>query len=281
MDVSTFELLYRPLTPPLPGNTGAIARRVLQGYFLTVSNLDPMNGFRFRIVFRISLPQPADPSRTLANNALFISDVAGPGNTFRTSLTNAPSGSNRFTTEFEVPAGATALVVLLPDITAPGFFTTGPENIEIRGNVALELPCEVPGNAQPGRLTRTRPQAGAPARVLLHAELRATYLPEGWPAMRREDLDFDQTATTLTLASGKGANEIASQSACPFVVPERDIPDRIDPDRFDPDRFDPLQRVLSGLGAMAIDRENMAMLSEQLAEAGIPVRVVSDGEPER
>jgi hypothetical protein len=277
MDVSTFELLYRPLTPPLPGNTDAIARRVLQGYFLTVSNLDQTNGFRFRIAFRISLPQPPDPSRTLANGALFISDVAGPGNTFRTSLDNDPAGSNRFTGVFEVPAGATALVVLLPNITAPGFFSSGPEDIEIRGNVALELPCELPDDAPPRRITRTRPQAGAPAPVLLHAELRATYLPEAFPATGTQDLDFDQSATTLTLASGKGANEIASDSPCPFRVPNFGDRDRFDPDRpVGVDRDDPAGRVVDGLAAMATDADNMEMLSRILAEAGIPVRVVAD-----
>lgn len=45
MEVSTFEILYKPLTPPLGPGTEAIGRRVLQGYFLTVAN---MEAFDFR-----------------------------------------------------------------------------------------------------------------------------------------------------------------------------------------------------------------------------------------
>lgn len=176
-----------------------------------------------------------------------------------------------------MPAGATALVVLLPNITAPNFFSSGPKDIEIRGNVALELPCELPDDAPPGRITRTRPQAGAPARLPLHAELRATYLPEGWPGASAQDLDFDQTATTLTLASGKGANEIPSDSPCPFRVPDFVDRDRFHPDRpIGVDRDDAAGRVVSGLAAMATDAENMEMLSRMLEEAGLPVRVVAN-----
>lgn len=120
--------------------------------------------------------------------------------------------------------------------------------------------------------------AGGRARALAVARRAARdHLPEGWPGASAQDLDFDQTATTLTLASGKGANEIASDSPCPFRVPNFGDRDRFDPDRpFGVDRDDPAGRVVDGLAAMATDADNMEMLSRVLAEAGMPVRVVAD-----
>jgi hypothetical protein len=44
MEVSTFELLYKPLTP----SGGDIARRVFEGYFLTITNLEDQD-YTYRI----------------------------------------------------------------------------------------------------------------------------------------------------------------------------------------------------------------------------------------
>ena len=276
MDVSTFEILYRPLTPPLGPGTEAIARRVLQGYFLTVSNLDDANDFLFRIAFRISVPDPPNPSRTLAGNALFISDVAGPGNQFRTFLVNQPLGSNRFAANFPVPAGATALVVLLPDITAPGFFSSGPTDIEIRGNVQLDLPCRLPPDAPFGRLVQTEPQPGAPAPVLLNAEHRATYLPRGWPEEGVRPLDFDQTGTAVALAAGRARHDVASPDPCPLRIRRPELGDPGSPfaDGPDIDTGDGLEGIVREMGRLAPDRANLDAMSKVLRGAGVNIRLV-------
>lgn len=276
MDVSTFEILYRPLTPPLGPGTEAIARRVLQGYFLTVSNLDDANNFLFRIEFRISLPDPPNPSRTLDGNALLISDVAGPGNVFNTMLTNSPTGSNRFTATFSVPAGGTALVVLLPNITTPNFFSTGPDDIEIRGNVSLVLPCTFQPNPPFGFGT-LQEQPGAPAKVLLNAEHRATYLPADWPNMVEGDLDFDQTSTAVALASGQGLNDVESVGSCFLRVPDLELPDLFARAERVPSPLDPLTETAALMAALArLDPEpqNLDAMSNMLEAAGVPVRLM-------
>jgi hypothetical protein len=275
MEVSTFEILYRPLTPSLGAGTEAIARRVLQGYFLTVSNLDDVNSFVFRIEFRISLPSPANPSRTLAGNSLLISDVAGPDNVFNPNLINSPSGSNRFTANFTVPAGGTALVVLLPNITLPNFFTTGPQDIEVRGNVSLILPCTFRPNP-PAPFGFLQTQQGAPARVLLHAEHRSTYLPPDWPAVAAGDLDFDQTGTALTLASGQALNEVESVPSCFLTLPPIDLPDLIDRLPLVPSPIDPVARMAeltAGLAQLDPSKKNLDAMSKMLDELGIPIRL--------
>ncbi|MCF7985386.1 MAG: hypothetical protein K9L70_13365 [Thiohalocapsa sp.] len=277
MEVSTFEILYRPLTPPLGAGTEAIARRVLQGYFLTVANLDEDNDFVFRIEFGISLPMPANPSRTLDGNALLISDVAGPDNVFNTMLVNSPSGSNRFTANFTVPAGSTALVVLLPNITVPDFFTSGPEDVEIRGTVSLVLPCTFQPAIPPLGFGLLGTQPGAPARVLLNAEHRATYLPPGWPAVSG-DLDFDQTGTAIALASGKALNEIESVPSCLLTVPDLEIPDLFERLPRIPTPIDPLSQMVELTSALArLDpaEENLNAMSRMLEELGIPIRLAA------
>lgn len=57
MEVSNFEILYKPITPSLGAGTEAIARRVLQGYFLSVANTSTFD-FIFKIAFNITLPSP-------------------------------------------------------------------------------------------------------------------------------------------------------------------------------------------------------------------------------
>jgi hypothetical protein len=75
MEISTFEILTKPIAPPIAG-LEAVARRVVQGYFLTISNLEAID-LRYRIEFTISLPVPPDPNKILLNNAALIVDVEG------------------------------------------------------------------------------------------------------------------------------------------------------------------------------------------------------------
>lgn len=278
MEVSTFEILYKPLTPSLGAGTEAIARRVLQGYFLTVANLEAVD-FRFRIEFKITLPQPDNPSRRLDANALFITDVAAPDNVFSTSLPRTPAGGNRYVTSFVVPAGKTALVVLLPNITVPNFFVATPSDIEVRGTVSLALPCVFKVQTNPFKITYG-PQPGAPARVLLNAEHRATFLPPGWPVVASGDLDFDQTVVSVALARGRALNEIPQDAPCTFQLAGQTLAD------FGPqlsaagaliEAAEPATTIIAALTRLAPDAANLEAMSKLLQEAGVPIRLEAAG----
>lgn len=281
MEVSTFELLYKPLTPALEPGTDAIARRVLQGYFLTIANLEDVP-FRFRIEFNITLPSPDDPARRLDDNALFITDIAAPGNTFSTSLTRSPAGGNRYLRTFNVPAKTTALVVLLPNITVPGFFTTSTTpNIEIRGHVGLSLPCVfTAGPVTAGGLPSFTfgPQAGAPARVLLTAEHRSTYLPAGWPGNSIGDLDFDQTGVSLPLATGRALNEIPQVTPCRFIIGRLPLPtlrlaEFLVEQQDALEAIDPVTAIIGGLARLDPSPDNLERLDAMIGELDLPLRV--------
>jgi hypothetical protein len=80
VEISTFELLVKPIAPPIPEPLAPVARRVIQGYFLTISNLEK-KALRYRIEFSISLPVPPDPNKILLNNAVLVYDVEGANTT--------------------------------------------------------------------------------------------------------------------------------------------------------------------------------------------------------
>jgi hypothetical protein len=76
MEISTFEILTKSIAPAIPGAPELIpvARRIVQGYFLTISNLEAID-LRYRIEFTVSLPVPADPNKILLNNAFLVVDA--------------------------------------------------------------------------------------------------------------------------------------------------------------------------------------------------------------
>jgi hypothetical protein len=132
LPISTFELLVKPIAPRQMGNPAqeAIARRIVQGYFLTITNLEPLD-LTFRLDFRISTPNPADPDRTLFNNADLIFDIAGANNLIPLS---GDADSSRFGGSFRLPAGQTASVQLLPKQRLLSFANP---DFEVRGYVVL------------------------------------------------------------------------------------------------------------------------------------------------
>jgi hypothetical protein len=207
LPISTFELLVKPIAPRQMGNPAqeAVARRVVQGYFLTITNLESLD-LTFRLDFRISTPNPADPDRTLFNNADLIFDIAGANNLIPLA---GDADSNRFGGSFRLPAGQTASVQLLPK---QGLLSFPNPDFEVRGYVVLRLPA----------LRRNfgflfEPQTASPAKVLISAEIRGTFLPNDFPAVPAGD--FDQINYALPIASGKALNEVAPEPSR-FVVLE-------------------------------------------------------------
>lgn len=205
MEISTFELLAKPIAPPVPSapELNPVLRRVVQGYFLTISNLESID-LRYRIEFKISLPVPPDPAKILLGNAQLIIDVEG-ANSFL-ALTQSPTDPSVYRGFFRIPAGKTASVQLLP--TLPD--TLKLDALEVRGYVSLFLP---PRRFFPFPI----PQSENPVKVLLNPEIRGTFLPNGFPGVVG-DLDFDQINYTLAIASGKALNIIPPEPGGPIII---------------------------------------------------------------
>ncbi|MBD2080691.1 hypothetical protein [Leptolyngbya sp. FACHB-17] len=210
MEVSTFELLVKRIAPrlALPPAAQPVARRIVQGYFLTLSNLETID-LRYRLEFRISLPDsPAQAdavTRILEGNTFLIFDIAGSNNTL--SLIRVGTTGRYISQEFVIPAQKTASIELLPDVVR--FASQDDPALEIRGFVSLFLPRIFTGTTLPERLIG-RPQSPRPVKVLLNAEIRGTFLPNDFPA-NPASTDFDQINYSLALASGKALNEIESE----------------------------------------------------------------------
>ena len=197
MEISTFELLTKPIAP-VAGNISAVGRRIVQGYFLTISNLERFE-VEYRIQFTIRKPNPADPNRVLVGNALIFLDSAS--NNFPVTLIkDADQGqTENYRANFKIPGRNTASFQLLPNLEK----VLPASLLEVRGFVSL---------------FRRRPNAAAvlPVKVLLNPEIRGTFLPKGFPpplippppADADTKFDFDQINYTLAIASGKGFNEI-------------------------------------------------------------------------
>jgi hypothetical protein len=191
MEISTFEILAAPIAPVmgLPPELLPVARRIVQGYFLTISNLEAFSVV-YRIDFTISLPVPADPNKILLDNAVLLIDVEGANIEVPLTQTGQPEVYRGF---FTIPAHKTASVQLLPklpDVLTPGL-------LEVRGYVSLSR-----------AVFGFPPESFPPVKVLLNPEIRGTFLPNNFPSVVPTELDFDQINYTLAIASGKGLNEI-------------------------------------------------------------------------
>jgi hypothetical protein len=210
IEVSTLELLVKRIAPKmaLPPAAQSVARRVVQGYFLTIANLEAKD-LRYRLEFRISLPDsPADTDaadRILEGNTFLIYDIAGFNNIL--TLTRVGVTGRYVSQEFIIPAQKTASVELLPDVTK---FASLPDPLlEIRGYVSLSLPRDFSGSTPFEKLIG-KPQLPQPAKVLLNAEVRGTFLPNDFPS-NPNSADFDQINYSLALASGKALNLVPSE----------------------------------------------------------------------
>jgi hypothetical protein len=212
MIVSNFELLLKRIAPLA---SGAVARRVVQGYFLQITNLDPIRtGFFY---LRIKIPAlPAgsvfkaiDREFVLADtptdkkNVAAIFDIAGEENTER----NLSLNSSLTTADYKVIQSEplkigpqqTALITLLPNLTG-NIKLLKDEKLEVRGMVEL---LQVPiffGTLSPE------------IQVLITPEIRGTFLDNDYgtfpPPPVTNELDFDQINYGLPIASGKAQNTV-------------------------------------------------------------------------
>ncbi|MBE9010860.1 hypothetical protein IQ250_11645 [Pseudanabaenaceae cyanobacterium LEGE 13415] len=272
MEVSTFELLVKRIAPrmALPPVQQPVARRVVQGYFLTVSNLESID-LRYRLEFRISLPdnptQTDAMTRLLEGNTALIIDIAGANSVL--SLTRVGTSGRYISQEFVIPAQKTASIQLLPDVAR--FASQDNPMLEIRGFVSLLLPRVFGGSAIENVLGR--PQSPRPVRVLLNAEVRGTFLPNDFPA-NPASTDFDQINYSLALASGRALNELSSEPPR-IVVPGSPIgveiaPGAINMTPTNSEAVD-LAAMLAGMLTNNGNGTNLETLNRSLSELDLPI----------
>ena len=268
MEISTFELLAAPIAPVmgLPPALLPVARRVVQGYFLTISNLEPIS-VRYRIEFAISLPVPANPNKILLNNAVLVVDVEGLN--IPIALTQVPNKPQVYRGFFTIPPHKTASVQLLPklpDVLTPGL-------LEVRGYVSLfrvrtKFPFFPPL---------------PPVKVLLNPEIRGTFLPNDFLSAARTSPDFDQINYTLAIASGKGLNEIPSQPGFPFSI---DLPTfepileqlrngTLDLASLEADNSEKAQMLVLLLAELEANEVSLKDLNTVMEQLEIPIRISS------
>ena len=209
MLLSTFELLLKKITP----NAGRISgsdRRVLQGYFLSLSNPNSTST-RIRLRFNATTPS-LDPSKLLS-----VLDTGGSNNFSGTFVADGP---NRFRYDFTLDAEDTGLFILQPNI-----ITLDPnvDELEIRGFVDVFV------------LTPLLTIAGATTPLLVTPEHRGTFLP----SPNNVQNDFDQLNVAIPTSTGAGLLDVEVLSTfelfpriptfpLPFPQPELPIPTSIE-----------------------------------------------------
>jgi hypothetical protein len=210
MNLSNFEVVYKTIFP------GA-SKPVLQGYFLSVTNLGNST-LQFALEFTVSNGSnptantpPTNPERDLFGRAVGVYDLAGNNNALALSQGGYRGGPSTGyivrTPTFTVPARQTALVTVLPKLQ----MGTPPLNIEARGSVELVLPALKSGIFTPfGRFNAQNNGQDVP--VLVQAESRSFLLG---PSFALDDF----TQSPYSLASGASFKVTPRPSYfVPFVV---------------------------------------------------------------
>lgn len=173
MLLSTFELLLKDITPA-EGNISNSNRKILQGYFLTVSN---PNNFDVLLRLKFNATTPALDT----SNLIVIRDTGG-SNDFGTL-----DADNCY--DFGLRANDTGLIILQPDI-----LTLNPnvDTVEFRGYVEVFVRQRFPF---PALLNH---------QLLFTPEHRGTFLPNAG------ETEFDQLSTAVPTSTGASLMEVDS-----------------------------------------------------------------------
>ncbi len=151
MLVSTFELLVKPQLPttlppgaPVIPGIGNLSRKIIQGYFLTVANVNffPVT---VSVVFTVKFPitPVGGPPRLPLNFADLFSavDISGenifPPNSQAKLVPEVIPQNNKARLTFTIPDSTTGLLILQPPILTPGVLANA--NFEARGYVEIFL----------------------------------------------------------------------------------------------------------------------------------------------
>ena len=169
--VSNFELLVKPLVQPSADILGA-GRTIIQGYFLSISNLNSNSAVTLRLNFR------AQTSNISANSLLAFWDVNGNNSLLNPVFSSATNQIYQVT----VPARDTGLFILQPNVAEPKIVDAA--NTELRGYLVTSL-------ASPFGTTKYN--------LLLSPEHRGTFLPRGYRThLRSQELRASLLSISLT-----------------------------------------------------------------------------------
>ncbi len=143
MLLSTFELLLKPQFPKgasTSPSVAALSRTVLQGYFLTVANVNFFD-VTISLVFTIRFPKDTTPeSPSSFKDFINAVDITGSNN-LTPPIPLVPElvpANNKARITYTIPSNATSLLVLLPNfVSNPRFLTDA--NFEARGYVEIFL----------------------------------------------------------------------------------------------------------------------------------------------
>ena len=192
--ISNFEVLVKSQLPPVPG-LDKLSRKVIQGYFLTISNVNffPVT---VSIVFTVRFPldpvNPLDPPAFPKNFGDFLNavDVLGQ-NVFSgespqsTLVPEIVPQNNKARITFTLPENGTGLLILQPNILPPADFLTT-ANFEARGYVEIFL------SSLSGSDTAT---------LLVTPEHRGTFFRD-FESKNPDDVSLDQIAYALPVSNG-------------------------------------------------------------------------------
>lgn len=206
MDVSSFELIFKNQAP------AGDVEQVLQGYFLSITNLENKN-LKFRVEFVIFPPPPGTPNqelRSLAGNTLTFVDAGGTDNQRGILSGTLASSIFQLSTGFiNVPANGTALLAVLPSANLFGPLDPTPitdPKFEVRGFVRIALPALLSGFP-----LRFVPQSNGPVSVLLTPQHRATFFSSTGAIT-------NQVQATLPLATGAARTLVPPEPGGPFIL---------------------------------------------------------------
>jgi hypothetical protein len=285
INVSTFELLVKPIAPRalIPANFRGVARRVVQGYFLTITNLFNED-IRFRFQFDASQPIGPVGNRAFRSSSLagapvnvdLLYDIAGEN--FPLERQSTGSVTTSFVRgEFTLPRFQTATVQLLPRLTA-AILSNPDSDLEIRGRVRLSIPANSPTFGG-GVIIPGAPQAEEPVPVLIQPEIRGTFLPND---LSTDNVDFDQINYSLTTASGRAENEVEPDGFTPFSVSRELLASVMENLRSEDfvlnnlavnNSATQLSNLVATLSELDPSIDNLAQLSDFLTEMGIPINM--------
>jgi hypothetical protein len=241
--VSTFELLLAPLAPrlsaPQSDDTNLFARRVVQGYFLTIANVDCTRELNLQLRFTVSpdvsVPTGSNPPGSpVDNNELTLtnhSSVFNRGGMLSPfpplALTQSGTcGAAKlwFSEQIVLPPGETGIFALLPSVGNDALRNDA--QLSVRGFVEI-IQIGTPGGKCHPCTFGTIPSA----QILLTPEHRGTFLPNELGSVGPSGnvvfdrfgrisspqvgqalprgLDFDQLSYALPLAEGKALYKLS------------------------------------------------------------------------
>lgn len=192
MLVSTFEVLLKPQFPTNPAGFGNISRTVIQGYFLTLANVNffPVT---VSLVFTVKFPKdPTGATKSPTSFKEFIDavDISGQ-NLFSGAFPQATlvpeivPQNNKARLTFTLPENSTGLLVLQPDFINRSDLLTE-ANFEARGYVEIFL------SSLSGSDTAT---------LLVTPEQRGTFF-KNLKGETAADVGLDQIAYPLPVSNG-------------------------------------------------------------------------------